>query len=165
MFVYRNCLSVAWAKDGGRSFRNKELSKISSHFMDRTPGNEIAWLQVAMLAEAEEPLLATVMRKRQLWFGHVGRHDTLSEATCRAAWREEEAEADRRSWMENIKDWSSQELPALLLKAQKTEVKEVFYCSVSHAPSRPPPPPSPPPWPTRPKDEMRWRWAVTKKKK
>jgi hypothetical protein len=43
---------------------------------------------VSALVGSQEPLLATVKRRKLAWFGHVTRHNSLCKTTCKAPSRE-----------------------------------------------------------------------------
>ena len=109
-------------------------------------------LQVAMVAGTQESLLATVKRRKLLWFGHVTRHDTRSKTTlqgtldytlqgtleggrCRGR--------ERKSWTENIEDWTSQDLPALTQGSQDKD-GDGGGCLQEHLSCPPPPQPTRP---------------------
>ena len=49
--------------------------------------NDWVWSKISFLVGPQEPLLATVKRRKRAWFGHVTRHDSLSTglATPRTA--------------------------------------------------------------------------------
>mgnify|MGYP006273469667 CR=1 FL=1 len=75
--------------------------------------------QVALLAGPQEPLLATVKKRKLAWFGHVTRHNTLPKTVLQGT-----LEGGRRrgrqtkSWMDNIKEWTHLDSPTLIRKAE-----------------------------------------------
>ena len=48
-----------------------------SYFEYRT--NDFVLSKIKFLVSPQEPLLATVKRRKLAWFGHVTRHDSLSK--------------------------------------------------------------------------------------
>ena len=74
--------------------------------------------KINFLAGPQEPLLATVKRRKLAWFGHVTRHDSLSKTTFRGTlegglhcgWQ-------RKCWMDNIIDWTPLPLSEVLTMA------------------------------------------------
>ena len=58
--------------------------------------------------EVQEPLLATVKRRKLAWFGHVTRHESLSKTILQGTvegWRRRGRQ--RKCWMGDIKEWTS----------------------------------------------------------
>ena len=50
--------------------------------------------KITYLADPQEPVLATVKRRKPAWFGHVMRHDSLSETTLQGSSKD----GRRRGW-------------------------------------------------------------------
>ena len=71
------------------------------------------WVQskINFLVGPQEPLLATVMRRKLAWFGYVPRHDSLSK-TILGVWAT--LWSAEKSWMDNIKECTSPFMPELL---------------------------------------------------
>ena len=70
------------------------------------------------LVGPQEPLLATVRRRKLAWFGHVMRHDTLSKAITQGTVEGGRRRGrQRKSRSENVKDWTEMTIPDLLLMA------------------------------------------------
>ena len=67
------------------------------------------------LAGPQEPLLATIKRRKLSWFGHVNRHNnlpkTIMQGTVEGSRRRGR---QRKSWFDNIREWSQRTLPELL---------------------------------------------------
>ena len=56
----------------------------------------------------QEPLVATVMRMKLAWFGHVTRHDRLSKTILQGTFAVGRRRGRQRNcWMDNIKKWTS----------------------------------------------------------
>ena len=80
--------------------------------------NDWVWSKINYLVGPQEPLLATVKRRKLAWFGHITRHDSLFktilqgtlEGGRRCGWQ-------RKCWMENNKEWTSLPMPELLTRA------------------------------------------------
>ena len=74
-----------------------------------------AWQQVTILAGRQELLLSTAKRRKLSWFGHVCRHDTLLktilEGTLDGGGRRA---SPRKSWKDNIEEWTGQLMSLLL---------------------------------------------------
>ena len=74
--------------------------------------------KINLLVGLQEPLLATIKRRKLAWFGHVTHHDSLSETI-----HQDTLEGGRRRgrqrkcWMDNIEEWTSLPKPELLTRA------------------------------------------------
>ena len=66
----------------------------------------------------QEPLLATVKRRKLTWFGHVTRHDslckTIMQGTVEGGRRRGR---QRKSWSDNVKEWTELSMPELLTQS------------------------------------------------
>ena len=49
--------------------------------------NDWVWSKINFCVGPQEPLLATVKRRKLAWFGHVTRHDSLSKTILLGIWR------------------------------------------------------------------------------
>ena len=76
----------------------------------------VFWQQVNVLTGRQEFLLSTFKRHKLSWLGHVCRHDTLPKNHTIHGTVEDNRrmERPRKSWMDNIKEWTSQSLSLLL---------------------------------------------------
>ncbi|GFS10039.1 hypothetical protein ElyMa_006636700, partial [Elysia marginata] len=55
----------------------------------------------------QEPLLATVKRRKLAWFGHVTRHDSLSKTNLQGTVEGKRRRGrQRKAWCDNIKEWT-----------------------------------------------------------
>ena len=77
--------------------------------------NEYVRKTVCSLVGPQEPLLATVKRRKMIWFGHVTRHDslckTIMQGTVEGGRRRGR---QRKSWSDNVKEWTDLTMPELL---------------------------------------------------
>ena len=77
--------------------------------------------KINFLVAPQEPLPATIKRRKLVWFGHVTCHGSLSETILQAT-----LEGGRRHgrqgkcWMDDIKEWTSLFMPDLLTRASCT---------------------------------------------
>ena len=80
--------------------------------------NDCVGSMISSLVGPQEPLLATVKRRKLAWFGHVTCQNSLSktipqgtlEGGRRRGWQ-------RKCWMDNIKEWTSLPMPELPTRA------------------------------------------------
>ena len=95
---FRRLLNIPW-----------QARKTNEHVLD----------QITALAGPQEPLLATVKRRKLSWFGHVTRHNSLPKTILQGT-----LEGGRRrgrqakSWMDNIKEWTRMDSPTLIREAE-----------------------------------------------
>ena len=74
------------------------------------------WSEINFLVGPQEPLPATVKRRKLAWFGHVTSHDSLSKTILQSILEGGRRRGrQRKYWMNNIKEWTS--LEPLLVKA------------------------------------------------
>ena len=101
---------------------------LMSHPHPPTPTIRISYLEhktndrvrskINFFVGPQEPLLATVKRRKLAWFGHVTYHDSLSttilqdtlEGGQRRGWQ-------RKCCMDDIKEWTPLTMPELLTRA------------------------------------------------
>jgi hypothetical protein len=101
-----------------QAFEMKSMRKLLriSYIEHRT--NEYVRSKVASLVGPQEPLLATVKRRKLTWYGHVARHDglckTIVQGTVEGGRRRGRP---RKSWLDNIKDWTEMTMPDILTQA------------------------------------------------
>ena len=101
-----------------QAFENKcyrRLLRIS--YKDRVPNDTVHDL-VRGYVGPQEPLLATVRRRKLIWFGHVVRHDTLVKTIMQGTVEGGRRRGrQRKVWMDNIKEWTGMGLTDLLTTA------------------------------------------------
>ena len=73
--------------------------------------------KIKFLVRPQEPLLATVKRRKFTWFGHVTRHNSLSKTILQGTWEGGRRRGrQRKCWMHNIEEWTSLPMPELLTR-------------------------------------------------
>ena len=78
------------------------------------------WVQskINFLVGLQEPLLATVRRRKLTWFQHVTHHDSLSKTILQGTLEGGQHHGQQRQcWMGNIKQWRSLPMQELLIRA------------------------------------------------
>ena len=74
--------------------------------------------KINFLKGLQEPLLATVKRRKLAWFGHVTSHDSLSKTLLQGTLEGGRRRGRQREcWINNIKEWTSVLMPELPTKA------------------------------------------------
>ena len=87
------------------------------------------WIRskINFMVSPQEPLLATVKRRKLAWFGDVTRHDSLSKTILQGTpvgWRR--CGRQRKCWMDNIKQWAPLPMPELFTRAsRRKDVKNI----------------------------------------
>ena len=100
--------------------------------------NEYVRDEVQGLAGPQEPLLATIKRRKLAWFGHVTRHDslckTIMQGTIEGGRRRGR---QRKSWLDNIKEWTKMTSPELLMQAtDRPALRRIAASSALKSPRR-----------------------------
>ena len=73
----------------------------------RRTGNMSVPSQFVSLYDGQEPLLATVKKRKLAWFGHVTRHDSRSQTILRGTLEGGRRRGrQRKCWLDNIKEWT-----------------------------------------------------------
>ena len=90
------------------------------------------------LVAPQEPLLATVRRRKLAWFGHVMRHVTLSKTITRGTVEGGPRRGrQRKSRSDNVKDWTAVTFPHLLsTAANRTACRRTAASSALRSPRR-----------------------------
>ena len=57
--------------------------------------NDYVKMQITLKVGPQEPLLATVKRRKLAWFGHVNRHESLSKTILQGTVEGERREEDK----------------------------------------------------------------------
>lgn len=98
-----------------QAFETKCLRRLLGiSYLDRKT-NDFVRSEVQKRVGHQEPLLATIKRRKLAWFGHITRHTTLSKTILQGT-----VEGGRRrgrqkkSWQDNIKEWTDLSVPDLL---------------------------------------------------
>ncbi len=101
-----------------QAFETKCLRKLLriSYLEHKT--NDWVRSKINFLVGPQEPLLATVKRRKLAWFGHVTRHNSLSKTILQGTLEGGRRRGrQRKCWMDNIKEWTSLPMPELLTRA------------------------------------------------
>ena len=73
---------------------------------------------VSALVGPQEPLLATVKRRKLAWFGHVTRHNSLCKTILQGTLEGGRRRGrQKKSWMQNVKEWTGLPMDELLTTA------------------------------------------------
>ena len=122
-----------------QAFENKSLRKLLRISWREHKTNEYVRKRVEELVGPQETLLATVKRRKLKWFGHVTRHDGLSKTIMQgtvAGGRRRGRQ--RKSWSDNIKEWTAMTTPELLRAANsRSEWRRKSVSAASMSPPRP----------------------------
>ena len=98
MKCYRKLLQISWVEH-----------KTNEHVRE----------QVTSIAGPQEPLLATVKRRKLQWFGHVTRHNTLSKTILQGTVEGGRRRGrPRKSWSDDVKQWTDLDMANLVTEAQ-----------------------------------------------
>ena len=93
----------------------RKLLRIS--YLERKT-NEFVKARFQSFVDPTEPLLAKLKRRKLQWFGHVTRHDTLSKTILqRTVEGRRKRGRQRKSWLDNVKEWTTLSMPELLSQA------------------------------------------------
>ena len=121
--------------------------------------------EINVLVGPQEPLPATVKRRKLTLFRHVTRHNSLSKTILQGTLEDVRRRGrQRKCWMDNIKEWTSLPLPELLTRVSckkilKKKKKLTGRRSLLNRPSCPsyhPPPTTHHPHPRRPGRSRDW---------
>ena len=113
----------------------RRLLRIS--YMDHKT-NDYVRAMVYIKVGPQEPLLATIKRRKLSWFGHITRHDslckTIMQGTVEGGRRRGR---QRKSWSDNVKDWTEMDTPELLVQSTDREAwKRMATSSALRTPRR-----------------------------
>ena len=76
--------------------------------------------KINFLVGPQEPLLATVKRRKLAWFGHVTRHVSLSKTILQGTLASgRRRDRQRKCWLDDIKEWTYLPMPELLTRASQ----------------------------------------------
>ena len=82
--------------------------------------NNWAWSEISSLVGPQEPLLATVKRRKLACFRHVAHNNSLSKTILQGTLEDGLlGDRQRKCWMDNIKEWTSVPKPELLVRASR----------------------------------------------
>ncbi len=98
-----------------QAFEHKCFRKLLRISFTEHRTNEYVRQQVTNYAGRQEPLLATVKRRKLAWYGHVSRHGSLSKTILQGTVEGKQRRGrPRKSWSDNIRDWTNQPTARLL---------------------------------------------------
>ncbi|PIK48881.1 hypothetical protein BSL78_14247 [Apostichopus japonicus] len=117
-----------WLKARGESIRILYTDRKTNDYVRETVGD---------LVGPYEPLLSTVKRRKQAWFGHVTRHDSLSKVILqRPPQCGRRRGCQRRNWSDNVKVWTGLDMPDLLATAANRSEWRIMSASTVLSPRR-----------------------------
>ena len=100
------------------SFKTKRMRKHLCIFYLEHKTTDWKQSKINFLVSLQEPLLATVKRRKLAWLEHVRCHDSLSKTIVQGTlvgwWH---LSQQKKCWMDNIKEWNSLPMPELLTRA------------------------------------------------
>ena len=84
--------------------------------------NDYVRQQITTQAGNQEPLLATIRRRKLCCFGHTCRHQSLSKTICQGTVEGGRSRGrPKKSWGDNIKDWTGISHADLIRRAEDRE--------------------------------------------
>ena len=101
------------------TFETKCFRRMLGIFWSDRKTDDFVHAQVTSRAGPQEPLLATIKRRKLTWFGHVTRHNSLPKTILQGTLeggRKRGRQA--KSWLDNIKEWTRMDTPTLIRKAE-----------------------------------------------
>ena len=102
-----------------QTFETKSFRRLLGISWSDRKTNEFVRNQITLLAGPQEPLLATVRRRKLSWFGHVTRHNTLSKTILQGTLEGGRRRGrQKKGWMDNIKEWTRLDSPTLLREVE-----------------------------------------------
>ena len=105
-----------------QTFETKSFRRLLGISWADRKTNDFVREQVETLAGPQEPLLAIIKRRKLAWYGHVTRHNSIPKTVLQGT-----LEGGRRrgrqtkSWLDNIKEWTQMDSPALIRLAEDRE--------------------------------------------
>ena len=101
-----------------QAFETKSLRKLLRISYREHKTNTFVRNRVENLVGPQEPLLATVKRRKLAWFGHITRHESLSKTIMQGTVEGGRRRGrQRKSWSDNVKEWTEMTMPDLLSTA------------------------------------------------
>ena len=122
-----------------QAFETKCLRKLLGISYHEHKTNDYVRKKIRDLMGPQEPLLATVRRRKLAWFGHLTRHNTLSKTILQGTVEGGRRRGrQRKSWVENIKEWTDLTMPDLLIAASQRQRWRTLSAAAAHqSPQRP----------------------------
>ncbi|GFS07815.1 endonuclease-reverse transcriptase, partial [Elysia marginata] len=122
-----------------QAFENKCLRKLLRiSYKDHVTNESVRELVVAYVG-LQEPLLATVKRRKLAWFGHVTIHDSLSKTILQGRVEGKRRRGrQRKAWCDNIKEWTGMAMDKLVRSATDRDAwRQKTDSSALRSPRRP----------------------------
>ena len=90
-----------------QAFEHKCFRKLLGISYREHKTNDFVRQKVESIVGSQEPVLATVKRRKLMWFGHISRHDSLCKTIMQGKVEGGRRRGrQRKSWSDNIKDWT-----------------------------------------------------------
>ncbi|GFS18977.1 endonuclease-reverse transcriptase [Elysia marginata] len=122
-----------------QAFENKCLRKLLRiSYKDHVTNESVREIVVACVGP-QEPLLATVKRRKLAWFGHVTRHDSLSKTILQGTVEGKRRRGrQKKAWCDNIKEWTGMAMYELVRSASDRDAwRQKTDSSALRSPRRP----------------------------
>ena len=101
-----------------QAFETECTRKLLRIFFLEHKTNDLVWGKIRFLVGLQEPLLATVKRRKLAQFGHITRHNSLSKTILQSIFGGGQRRGrQRKCWINNIKEVTSMPMSELLTRA------------------------------------------------
>ena len=102
-----------------QAFENKSLRRLLGRSWKERKTNQYVHDQVTNLTDDKESLLAIIKKKKLTWYGHINRHAGLPKTVVQGTLEGGRKRGrQRKSWLDNIKEWTRKESPELIRLAK-----------------------------------------------
>jgi hypothetical protein len=106
-----------------QAFEHKCFRKLLHISYKEHKTNDYVRQQVTTYVGKQEPLLATVKRRKLAWYGHVSRHESLSKTILQGTVEGKRRRGrQRKSWSDNVTEWTGCNIASLLRQAEDREL-------------------------------------------
>ena len=120
------------------SHGDEVLRQDTTHFIQRPCYQEEVRAKIQQAIEPQEDLLATVKRRKLLWYGHVSRSTGLAETILRGTVKRGRRQGrQRKRWDDNIREWAGLEFAKSQKAVENKEKWRKLVVKSSMAPQRP----------------------------
>ena len=104
------------------AFENKSYRRLLRISYKDHKTNAYVKEQITNSTGEQEPLLATIKRRKLAWFGHISRHNTLSKTILQGTVEGKRRRGrQRKIWHDNIKEWTGSNLATLIRMTEDRE--------------------------------------------
>ena len=115
-----------------QAFENKCHRKLLKISYKEHKTNEYVRNEMKKRVGSQEPLLSTIKRRKLMWFGHTARHDTLAKTILQGTLEGKRKRGrQKKSWLDNITEWTNQPLHQLLPATLDRERRRVISAASS----------------------------------